>query len=198
MRLSDWIRKIEEKPIVHSQTTGLTVISLMGVAVFLYAFFTHGILPDFSARWAEKEIKPESVAVEIEVDDPVRGIHFVPFNTTIGSLLNRLGIEVIGEKKISEQLITPGMKIKISNKRDVTVEEMAADKRLALGIPLDVNRASLPDLMLVPGLGEKTASAIIAFRSQQGGKIKKMEDLLQVPGIKEKKLASLKKFLVCR
>jgi competence ComEA-like helix-hairpin-helix protein len=55
---------------------------------------------------------------------------------------------------------------------------------------LDINRATLAELVAVPGLGSRTAQAIIDLRSKKGS-FSKLDELLEVRGIKEKKLAQL-------
>jgi competence protein ComEA len=71
---------------------------------------------------------------------------------------------------------------------------MAADKRLALGIAIDVNRATLEELVLVPGIGEKTAGKIVEERGLNG-KFSRLEELMRVKGIKEKRLEKLRRYL---
>ena len=71
---------------------------------------------------------------------------------------------------------------------------MSADKRLALGIPIDLNRSSLEDLVLVPGIGEKTAEKIVEER-RLNGMFGTLEELMRVKGIKEKRLEKLRRYL---
>ena len=56
------------------------------------------------------------------------------------------------------------------------------------------NTAGKDELMLIPGIGEKTAQAIIDER-EQNGVFYYPEDLLAVPGIGVKKLAQFLPFL---
>ena len=60
---------------------------------------------------------------------------------------------------------------------------------------LDINRATIEELVAVPGIGSRMAQAIVDLRSKKGA-FTKLDDLLEVPGIKEKKLASLTPYLV--
>jgi competence protein ComEA len=60
---------------------------------------------------------------------------------------------------------------------------------------LDINRATLAELVAVPGIGSRMAQAIVDLRSKKGS-FARLDDLLEVPGIKEKKLASLTAYLV--
>ena len=55
----------------------------------------------------------------------------------------------------------------VSSPPGISVEPMSAEKRLALGIPIDLNRSSFEDLVLVPGIGEKTAEKIVEERGHQ-------------------------------
>jgi competence protein ComEA len=66
--------------------------------------------------------------------------------------------------------------------------------RYALGVPVDLNLATKEDLIIVPGIGEKTAEKILALRNKKG-RFKNIEELMEIKGIKEKKLAKFKKYL---
>ncbi len=55
---------------------------------------------------------------------------------------------------------------------------------------IDINTADAEELQKLPGIGEKTAADIIAYREETGSFSCK-EDLMQVPGIKEGRFARL-------
>ncbi len=59
-----------------------------------------------------------------------------------------------------------------------------------LPLKLDLNRASLDQLVGVPGIGPRMAQSIIDLRLKKGS-FKHVEDLLEVTGIKKKKFASI-------
>jgi competence protein ComEA len=63
--------------------------------------------------------------------------------------------------------------------------------------PLDLNRASAGQLDFVPGIGPSMASRIIEYR-EQNGSFTSLDDLTQVPGIGEKKLARFRQYLCVR
>ena len=56
--------------------------------------------------------------------------------------------------------------------------------------PMDINTATMQDLMQVKGIGEKKAQDILDYR-QRRGRIKTMQELTEVKGIGEKTLQKL-------
>lgn len=59
---------------------------------------------------------------------------------------------------------------------------------------ININNADVGALGLLPGIGEKTALDIITFR-EQSGPFKKIEDIMNVPGIKESKFSKIKDYI---
>ena len=59
---------------------------------------------------------------------------------------------------------------------------------------IDINTATLQQLQLLPGIGEKMAQKIIDYRTQNGD-FKTVEDLLNVSGIGQSKLADMKPYI---
>jgi len=77
----------------------------------------------------------------------------------------------------------------------VKIERMAANKLLVFSIPLDLNRVSIEDLCLIPGIGESLAQKIITYRERRRG-FRSVEELKNVNGIGEKKFHSFKTYFV--
>jgi len=137
---------------------------------------------------------PKKIAVEIVEDGKSRGIYFVAPDTSVNWLLKSMDIGYQAKENI---LLGSGMKITIgsvSENKNVTVAGIESAKRLALGMPLDINQATESDLTLVTGIGEVTAKKILDMRSKLG-RYKNIEQLTEIKGIKEKKLAKLRKYL---
>lgn len=65
------------------------------------------------------------------------------------------------------------------------------DSSLAGDGLISLNRSGAGDLQELPGVGPVLAERIVAFREESGG-FETVEDLLQVPGIGEAKLATLR------
>lgn len=71
----------------------------------------------------------------------------------------------------------------------------AADgKKTPPAAPLDLNVATAAQLVQVPGIGAATAKAIVQFR-QKSGPFQRVEDLLAIRGISERKLAQIRPYV---
>jgi competence ComEA-like helix-hairpin-helix protein len=71
---------------------------------------------------------------------------------------------------------------------------MQVPSRLALGVPLDINQASIADLSLVPGISEILAERIVMMRERIGG-FSTFDDLRGVKGIGPVTVMRLQPFL---
>ena len=60
--------------------------------------------------------------------------------------------------------------------------------------PVNLNTATVTELMQLHRIGQKTAERILAFRKQHGG-FQRPEELMNVKGIGEKSFARIKPFL---
>jgi competence ComEA-like helix-hairpin-helix protein len=59
---------------------------------------------------------------------------------------------------------------------------------------VELNAASAAELNLIPGIGPKSADAILAYRHANGG-FTRVEELTSIPGIKEGKLRTLRPYV---
>lgn len=138
-----------------------------------------------------------TVAVELTGDSGRNGVYFVPKGTTVAALLDLAGIR---RKAAGMSLSAPAELNRASTvnilQGPARIEHrpMAAAKRIALGIPIDVNRSSREELVLVPGIGEATAERILERRAIAGS-FRRLDDLMLIRGIKEKRLETLRPYL---
>jgi competence ComEA-like helix-hairpin-helix protein len=65
---------------------------------------------------------------------------------------------------------------------------------LILMLAIDLNSATARELQAIPGVGPALAKKIVEFRDKKGG-FRRVEELLAVPGISEKKWNAIKDFV---
>ena len=78
-----------------------------------------------------------------------------------------------------------GSAIRYFYPKDVRTEEPISP------FPININRATKEELVLLPGIGETYAERIIKFREENNG-FKKKEDLIKVKGIGSKTFENIK------
>src|ERR1019366_1287750 len=61
--------------------------------------------------------------------------------------------------------------------------------------PIDINAATIKELEELPGVGPMTAQRIIDMR-QKSGRFRRVEDLLAIRGISQKKLDALRPYVL--
>ena len=192
MTLSNWIRKNSLMTITESQIKGLIVVCLI-LAVIPFIILSYRLIAGYKAP-AFTDQSADSLAVEIVKSDQPQGIYFVDSKTTINQLLKNAGFEKSSPRDFQ---LDDGMKITVdssSGKNHIVMTEIEADKRLALGIKFDINQATEDDLLLIKGIGEATAGKILDLRGKLG-RFRNMEQLMEIKGIKEKKLTEIRKYL---
>ena len=68
------------------------------------------------------------------------------------------------------------------------------ESELPANLVVDLNDATQAELNLLPGVGEKLARDILKYREEAGG-FHSVDELMQIRGIKEGRLLSLKKYI---
>ncbi len=174
------------------QTRGLIAVSLFMAIIPFIVFFT--------GRYSQFFLPPlinqnyDNSAVELIVNGVNQGIYFTPPTMSLSEFLSLTDIRNINTSDIplknAMHLVIKGS----PGNYQITSGKMSAATRLALNIPVDINEAGRDDLLLITGIGEITANQIINLREKKG-RFKKLEDLMQIKGIKEKKLEKLRKYL---
>jgi len=85
---------------------------------------------------------------------------------------------------------SPAMAASKDDKQQVATEEPMP----AVSAKVNINTADVDELTKIPGIGPKTAEAIVAYRKDKG-QFKKVEDLVEVKGIGEKKLEKIRPYV---
>jgi competence protein ComEA len=174
------------------QIRGIVAITVT-LAIIPFFVFVSGSkinyqIPEFTNQFIGKN------AAEVIENGTRRGIYFVDPGTSLNQLLKSMDIQYSPDKNF---LLDNGIKITVIStfgNQQIAVNEIELAKRLALGLPLDINRANESDLLLITGIGEATAKKILELRSKLG-RYKDIEQLTEIKGIKEKKLEKLRPYL---
>jgi len=152
----------------------------LALLCLLYLLITSSYLP-FSHTPEATVNKDQPLYIEISKD----GVSTVDIydNTTE---LNKLKV-----KYNLDMDLKSGDSITI-NDHQALLGSISGRKRISLGVPIGINSASVEDLTAISGVGEELASRIIDYRNEQGH-IYNIEELDNIEGIGEKKLAAIKK-----
>jgi competence protein ComEA len=175
----------------------------LGAVLFLFASLVlYGIslfrhqrpIAPLHLPWGEQTLG--TMAVEIEVGGKGDGIYFTSSSEELSPVLSKTGLlEKIGTSDPFQEPLPEGFAISLTlDKGMIKILDMPVVKRLALGLTIDLNSASMLELSMVPGIGESTAAQIVALR-QSKGKFQSLSDLKKVPGIKDHRLRSLSTYL---
>lgn len=181
---------------LHQQWV-LFFIALLLLGILYFKFYYHP-LPS----------PPEAIIREIvvEVLGEVRnpGVYLFQNPPTLREAIERAG----GLKETaqfdtasSSEILETGTLLAVEKGKakeiKIKLGRMDADKLLVFSIPLDLNRVSVEDLCLIPGIGESLAQEIIAYRERRKG-FRSVEELKNVKGIGEKKYKFFKAAFVVK
>ncbi|MBO4866230.1 MAG: helix-hairpin-helix domain-containing protein [Ruminococcus sp.] len=106
-------------------------------------------------------------------------------------------VTTIKTSKVTEAKTTKQTTSKTSKTSKVSTSKThkeTSDKRADINFPIDINLVTFDELMAINGVGESTAYAILDLRDRLG-LITYMEQLLEISGIGESKLAMLSEYL---
>jgi len=177
------------------QRLGAVIVLIVSLFVYLGTLLhERHPFPVSALSWGDQG--PGMIAVEVTGKQGAEGIYFLPEATAFTELQRITGHEVTGENPgfaRAQHSADPALSVSVAGGM-LKIADMPSIARLALGLPVDINRASEEEFTLVPGIGESLAYQIVQLRNLRG-EFERLEDLKAVPGIKEKKLQSLEKYL---
>ncbi len=92
-----------------------------------------------------------------------------------------------------DSALKSGDKVILEGGEHARTGRISGIKSMSLGIPIGINSATAEDLEALPGIGEKLALRIVAYRNEFG-MYKDMDALLEVNGMGGKKLSRIKPY----
>ena len=156
-----------------SEKVGLTVTEIK-VILFLLVIFGAGF--GYSKLFSKK-------------DSDKRNFDYSKEDSIFKNLANK---EITSEKQsLKDKLVDS--KQEVSDFKKPNFDEKNAAKTPAEK-SIDINEAGIEKLILLPGIGEKTAENIVNYRIKNGD-FKFINDLLLIKGIGKAKLKKIKKYI---
>ncbi len=137
------------------------------------------------------------VTVSGEVEEP--GVYQIPEEGRYSDALYAAG-GATGQAYIDpallDQPLSDGDEVVVgsSDNAPVDLPEGQSSGKKAPEQPVNINTAGAAELMQLPNVGEVTAERIISYREAYGG-FDKIEELMNVSGIGEKKFADMKPYV---
>ncbi len=192
------------------------IVGFNGVSAWMDSRDEKALTPALPA--AAKSEQPETASLSAPEEKPAAavtvhvcgavvkpGVFILPTGSRITDALEKAGGFTPKADTISvnlAEIITDGQQIVIYEKEaeiqgaGSTGSSSGASKgktteKASTGLPVSINHGSLEGLMLLDGIGEKTAQKIMDYRKAQGG-FKSLEELKNVPGIGDKKFEQIK------
>jgi len=146
------------------------------------------VSPALAEKWSQRYIEslPDSAFASIEITKDGKKIRHLPHHShleelDISHLKSALG-------RIHQvKWIDPKNFAKAKDHLDQHYQAYKRERAEARGLkgPVNINKASIKELMQLPHIGEKLAIAIIEYRKTYGG-FRTISELMRVPGIAPK------------
>lgn len=129
------------------------------------------------------------------------GVYAMPEGSRIFEVIREAGglTEEADDTFVNQaELVTDGMMIRIYTTEEAKSLEAGTVSTTAGGTQndgrIDINMASAAELMALPGIGSAKAEAIVTYREENGA-FSCIEDLMNIPGIKEGIFRQLKEHI---
>ena len=156
-------------------------LRLIGSVFLLLVFISSAS----AAQWSRRYINSldDSAFAAIEVTPDGKKIRHLPHHDHTGKLDVTHLLSALGRIHQVRWLDPKNKEAAQAHLRDHVKEykraQLAASK---VRFPVDLNSASIDELMTIPFIGRKRAEAVVAYREKQG-RIKAVDELKQVQGI---------------
>jgi len=151
------------------------LLALIGAALFFRGWWEPGL--------------PPGVTVEVRGAVPRPGLHRLDETPTLREAVEAAGGEGDG---LPETPLHEGDLVSVAADG---IHVSPSGDPLLFALPVDVNTADVAALRAIPGVGEKRAAAIVAYRDEHGP-FRRVSDLGRVPGLGDDDVEALAGFVV--
>ncbi len=187
--------------LARKQLAGAMVLFLAVLAITVLKTVAYPLLPQYHAvPPLLTEQTADSTALQVDLGAGQGGVYFFEEPPSIAGVLKYIAPEKASIFKDDEdtlhRTLRRGDRLVIEfNPPAIQVLSMEPRVRLALGMPIDVNSATVEDLALLSGIGPATAGAIVSYRDSRGG-LSTLSELKRIPGIGKKRYEAFQRHLV--
>ena len=178
-----------------------TVILVIIVVLLIFLVYRNApelSLPVFTSPADSIQTHHLPFAVEIAGEINAPGIYSFEGEMSMGAIIERAGglkENVILSNAFFLTDVPNGAQIAINRDPDLCkVTLMEPEKRFLYFVPININTAGIEELEVLPGVGQKTAHAIVGYRKQHGA-FARLDELQAVPGIGPTTFMKMKDYL---
>ena len=195
-----------DKIIILSRIIFITFFIILSFQIISPYFIT--TKPMFIASASNISIVNPNLKVYVKGAVKKKGLYYLPEGSRVMDAITKAGgvvkeadltsLNLAGIVKDGDSVYVPTkQETAIANKSPATIhkKEKKKSNKIEPGDPrIKLNKAGIAELMRLPYIGEKTAKAIIQYRTKNNG-FKNIEELKNVPRIGEKRFNKIKDFV---
>jgi competence protein ComEA len=137
-------------------------------------------------------VRPQRIVYELRGDVTQPGIYRYGEEQTTAELAGVCGAERVTDYT-ADNVVATGTRL-LFNNTGTAFGRMEAALLLSYHLPISLAAASARDLELIPGIGPKTARALIDYY-EHAGPVQRIEQLVEIRGIGPKKLKKIARYL---
>ncbi|MBN1828604.1 MAG: helix-hairpin-helix domain-containing protein [Deltaproteobacteria bacterium] len=193
MTLLDWTRRDEDRSdtTIVRQLTGLAILAAALIVLYAIKYLGGGEQTSPPRYWAEEK---DTITVQL-TGVAKEGIFRLPKDADVAELFEAVGLTnaILPATEGNRRLKTGDRVDAGKGVGNILVGSMAVPDRLALGLPVDLNRVSYEGLLLIPHIGPVIAGAILSNR-ELNGSYESLEELKNLPEIRSKTYEKIKEF----
>ncbi|NVL89578.1 MAG: helix-hairpin-helix domain-containing protein [Desulfobacterales bacterium] len=177
-----------------------TVVALiLGLAIFFIGLSRpfHPFLPTLKSSGNNPTTGPDyQYVIEVEGDVKNAGIYLFDNPPTPYQAIQKAGGPIDEHRLLfhmPDNTLDTGTRLELKS-TTLSITSISTGKRLVLGIPIELNKANVEDLAIIPGISHGLAQRIVEFR-ELNGPFRMYNELQRVKGIGPKNIERFRSYL---